>query len=300
MARCLLGDDLTRLGMIERHIAVAHRVSNACGSAGDGAILLVALTALMALRALMALMQNNSGLFDLTGKRVLISGGSRGLGFGIAQGFVEAGARVVVASRSPPPDPKLFHLPVDLADAGQRTGLVDKTVGLLGGIDVLFHAAGDQHRDDAERFPMDRWRSMIELHLTAAMDLSQQAARHMLEQKKGKIVLMSSIVGFQGGLRVPAYSAAKHAIIGLVQSLCNEWAGHGINVNALAPGYFATGLGEAVLNDPVRGPQILLRIPAGRAGRHEELVGPALFLASDASEYMHGQTLVIDGGWLAR
>ena len=122
----------------------------------------------------------------------------------------------------------------------------------------------------------------------------------MIPKKSGKIILMSSIVGFQGGLRVPAYSAAKHAIIGLVQSLCNEWAQHGINVNALAPGYFATGLGEAVLNDPVRGPATIARIPAGRAGRPEDLVGPALFLASDASNYMHGQTLVIDGGWLAR
>jgi len=245
-------------------------------------------------------MQHIPTLFDLTGKRVLISGGSRGLGLAIAKGFVEAGARVVVASRSAPADQRLLHLPVDLADAAQRAGLVDKAVGFLGGIDVLFHAAGDQHRDNSETFPMDRWNSMIELHLTAAMDLSQQAARHMLPQQRGKIVLMSSVVGFQGGLRVPAYSAAKHAVIGLVQSLCNEWAGQGINVNALAPGYFATGLGEAVLNDPVRGPQILVRIPAGRAGRPEELIGPALFLASDASEYMHGQTLVIDGGWLAR
>lgn len=239
-------------------------------------------------------------LFSLTGKRAVVTGGSRGLGLAIASGFAQAGARVAVVSRTPPPDASLTHLPADIADAAQRPGLIDRAVDQLGGIDILVHAAGQQFRAPAETFPLDEWRQLLDLHLNAAMDLAQQAARHMLPRRQGKIILMSSIVGFQGGLRVPAYAAAKHAVIGLVQALCNEWAGQGINVNALAPGYFATGLGEAILNDPVRGPQTLARIPAGKAGHPDQLVGPALFLASDASSYMHGQTLVIDGGWLAR
>lgn len=231
-----------------------------------------------------------------------MTGGSRGLGLAIARGLADAGAQVAVASRQPPPAEasQLLHLAVDLTRPEQRAGLVDRAIDQLGGLDILVHAAGQQHRAAAESFPLDRWREILDLHVTAAMDLSQQAARRMLPLKRGKIILVSSIIGFQGGYTVPAYAAAKHALVGLVQALCNEWAGRGINVNALAPGYFAAGLGQAVLDDPVRGPQILVRIPAGRPGEPEELVGPALFLASEASNYMHGQTLVIDGGWLAR
>lgn len=245
-------------------------------------------------------MPDHASLFDLTDRRALVTGGSRGLGWAIAQGLARAGARVAVAARRPSPDASMAHLPADLTLAAQRVGLLERAAERLGGLDILIHAAGHIHRDKAEDFPLDEWRRLLDVHLTAAMDLSQQAARLMLPQRRGKIVLMSSIIGFQGGLRVPAYAAAKHAVIGLVQALCNEWAAQGINVNALAPGYFAAGLGEAVLNDPVRGPQLLARIPAGRAGQPEDLVGAAIFLASAASDYMHGQTLVIDGGWLAR
>jgi 2-dehydro-3-deoxy-D-gluconate 5-dehydrogenase len=238
--------------------------------------------------------------FDLTGKRALVTGGSRGLGLAIASGMAQAGAQVVVAARTAPPDTALTHLAADLTLPEQRRGLVERVVQMLGGIDILVHAAGQQHREQAEAFPLAQWQQVLDLHLTTALELSQQAAHYMIPQRHGKIILLSSIMGFQGGLRVPAYAAAKHAVNGLVQSLCNEWAAHGINVNALAPGYFATGLGMAVLNDPVRGPQTLARIPAGRAGQPAELVGPALFLASEASAYMHGQVLVVDGGWLAR
>jgi 2-deoxy-D-gluconate 3-dehydrogenase len=241
-----------------------------------------------------------TNLFNLTNKRAIVTGGSRGLGLAIASGLIDAGADVCVMSRTQPPNPRFIHIPYDLTDPDERAVGFNRAVRKMGGLDILIHAAGQQHREKAEDFPLDQWRQILELHLTAAMDLSQRAAKVMIPQKYGKIILFSSIIGFQGGLRVPAYAAAKHAIIGLAQSLCNEWAPHGINVNALAPGYFATGLGTAVLEDPVRGPQILARIPAGRAGHPDELVGPALFLASDASNYMHGQTLVIDGGWLSR
>jgi 2-deoxy-D-gluconate 3-dehydrogenase len=177
---------------------------------------------------------------------------------------------------------------------------VDEVVRREGKLDIFVHAAGQQFRADSVDFPARAWDELMELHVNAAMDLCQQTGRHMLPRGAGKIILVSSIVGYQGGLRVPAYAAAKHAMLGLVKALCNEWAGRGVNVNALAPGYFDTGLGRDVLHDPARGPKILERIPAGRAGRPEELAGAAVFLASDAASFVHGQTLVVDGGWLAR
>jgi 2-deoxy-D-gluconate 3-dehydrogenase len=250
-------------------------------------------------------------LFDLRGKNAVVTGGSRGLGLAIARALHEAGARVAIVARTAPTQSPVpwqsaaaafdhVFVPADLTSAPARAGLLERVSEETGEIDILFHCAGQQFRHAAEEFPLDDWAAMLELHLTAAMDLSQQAARRMLPRGSGKIVLMSSIIGFQGGLRVPAYAAAKHAIGGLVQSLANEWAASGINVNALAPGYFETGIGTAVLEDPVRGPQIIGRIPAGRAGRPDELAGAAIFLASNASNYMHGHTLVVDGGWLGR
>jgi len=246
-------------------------------------------------------MNSAYSLFDLTGQTAVVTGGSRGLGLAIAQGLQSAGARVAIVARSEP-EAEFEHVfvPADLTNAPARAGLIDKACEELGDIDIFFHCAGQQFRHKSEEFPLEDWSALLELHLTAAMDLSQQAARRMLPRGKGKIVLMGSIISFQGGLMVPAYSAAKHAITGLVQSLSNEWAARGINVNALAPGYFDTGIGVAVLQDPVRGPQITGRIPAGRAGQPEELAGAAIFLASAASNYMNGHTLVVDGGWLGR
>jgi 2-deoxy-D-gluconate 3-dehydrogenase len=243
-----------------------------------------------------------STLFDLTGKVALVTGGSRGLGAAMAQGLAAAGAQTYSVARSAPEDGAAGVRVVqgDLMIAGERARVVDEVVRETGRIDILVHAAGQQHRAPAETFPMDQWHAILELHVAAAMDLSQRVAAGMLERGSGKIILVSSVLAFQGGYTVPAYTAAKHAIGGLTQALANEWAGRGINVNALAPGYFDAGVGEAVVKDPVRGPQILARIPAGRAGDPGELVGPVMFLASQASSYMHGQTLVVDGGWLAR
>lgn len=243
-----------------------------------------------------------SSLFDLTGKVAVVTGGSRGLGAVMAHGLAAAGAKTYSVARSASDSGvgDVHVVQADLMVAEERARAVDEVVREAGRIDILVHAAGQQHRDPAEHFPMNQWRDILELHLTAAMDLSQRAAKDMLPRGNGKIILLSSVLAFQGGYTVPAYAAAKHAITGVVQALANEWAGRGINVNALAPGYFDAGVGAAVVNDPVRGPQICARIPAGHAGQPEELVGPIIFLASQASSYMHGQTLIIDGGWLAR
>jgi 2-deoxy-D-gluconate 3-dehydrogenase len=243
-----------------------------------------------------------SNLFDLSGKVALVTGGSRGLGAVMARALAAAGAHTFSVARSAPEDgvKDVLVVQADLMVAEERARAVNEVVREAGRIDILVHAAGQQHRASAEDFPMDKWSDILELHLTAAMDLSQRAARDMLARGSGKIILVSSILAYQGGYTVPAYAAAKHAITGLVQALANEWAGRGINVNALAPGYFDAGVGEAVVNDPERGPQISARIPAGHPGQTEDLVGPIIFLASEASGYMHGQTLIIDGGWLAR
>jgi 2-deoxy-D-gluconate 3-dehydrogenase len=241
-------------------------------------------------------------LFDVQDKVVVVTGGSRGLGLAISRGFAECGARVAVIARTPPPKdgPQLHFFKADLARAQARTGLVAKVAQKMGGLDVLIHCAGQVHRQAAVDFSPKMWEEIFQLHVHAAMDLSQQAARIMLPRDAGKIILVSSILGFQGGVMVPAYSAAKHAINGLVKALCNEWAPHHINVNAVAPGYFQTELALPLLNDPHRGPAIRARIPAGRPGEPEELVGTVVFLASAASNYVHGHTLVVDGGWLAR
>jgi 2-deoxy-D-gluconate 3-dehydrogenase len=243
-----------------------------------------------------------NSLFDLTGKVAVVTGGSRGLGLAITRGLAAAGAHVVIIARGEPAEPVDFDftfIPADLQNPDERVGVIDRIANTAGAVDILFHGAGQQHRAPAMDFLLENWSAILELHLTAAMDLSQQAARHM-QNRGGKIILLSSIIGYQGGLMIPAYSAAKHGVIGLIQSLSNEWASLGINVNGLAPGYFDAGVGQAVLQDAVRGPQVLSRIPAGRAGRPEDLAGAAVFLASAASDYVHGHTLVVDGGWLGR
>jgi 2-deoxy-D-gluconate 3-dehydrogenase len=181
-----------------------------------------------------------------------------------------------------------------------RAGLIDRVVDACGTIDILVHCAGQQHRQPAADYPLWMFDEILQLHVVAGMDLAQQAARHMLPRGRGKIIFLSSVLGYQGGIIVPAYSAAKHAVLGMVKALANEWAARGVNVNAIAPGYMNSAMVQALMNDPERGPAILARIPAGRLGEPDELLGPVIFLASDASRYVHGQTLVVDGGWLVR
>ena len=188
----------------------------------------------------------------------------------------------------------------DLADSTQRTGLVDRVVEYFGRIDILVNNAGSGTRHPPENYPMTDWRELIEVHLIAAFDLSQQAARHMLPQGKGRIINIGSVMSYEAGLNISAYAAAKHGIAGLTKSLAVSWSGKGIAVNCIAPGYFETDRSPVLKNDPVRGPQILDRIPAGRWGQPAELAGLCVFLASDACQYMHGSIVVADGGWLAR
>jgi 2-deoxy-D-gluconate 3-dehydrogenase len=187
-----------------------------------------------------------------------------------------------------------------LGVAEQRKGLADRVVAELGRLDILVNNAGVTGRHPPEEYPEDQWRSLMEVHLHAAFDLAVQAVRHMESNRGGKIVNFGSVMSFQGGLHISAYASAKHAIAGLTKSLATSWAAKGINVNCICPGYIETELAEALQKDPVRGPQILQRIPAGRWGKPEELAGLCVFLASDAANFMHGSCVAIDGGWLAR
>jgi 2-deoxy-D-gluconate 3-dehydrogenase len=249
-------------------------------------------------------------LFDIRGKVAMVTGARRGLGLAMAKGLVEAGAKLVAVASSPDCrelreavrklDGEMLYLKADLADRRQRKGLVDKAVKRFGRLDILVNSAGIQHRQPAVDFDLDKWDQIVSLMLTGVFELSQQAARVMVKQGGGKIINIASLASFQGGWTIPAYAAAKHGVAGLTKALANEWASKNIHVNAIAPGYFDTELCEAIVKDPVREPKIRERIPAGRWGKPEDLVGPLLFLASDASNYVDGHVLVVDGGWMGR
>jgi len=251
-----------------------------------------------------------ASLFDVSGKTVLITGGRRGLGLAMAQGLAKSGAKLAVAATSPDCEDlrrgvadvggELEYLQTDLCDRAQRQALIPKVLKRYGKLDALINCAGVQHREPAMDFPLDKWDTLIELMLTAVFELCQQAARVMAKAGGGKIVNIASLLSYQGGWTVPAYTAAKHGVLGITKALANEWAAKNINVNAIAPGYFKTDLCRGILDDPVREPKIRERIPAGRWGEPDDLVGPTLFLLSDASRYVHGETLIVDGGWMAR
>ena len=248
--------------------------------------------------------------FKLDKRVALVTGASRGLGQAMACGLAEAGADIACVSRSGDDASirtqveslgrRFLGLKSDLADPAQRVGLVDRVIAGLGRIDILVSNAGSGTRFPPEEYPMSDWHELLEVHLNGAFDLSQQAARHMLERGRGKIIFIGSVMSYEGGLNIPAYAAAKHGLAGLTKSLAVAWSARGINVNCIAPGYFETNMASSLKNHPVRGPQILDRIPAGRWGMPDELKGVAVFLASDASNYMHGSIVPIDGGWLAR
>lgn len=249
-------------------------------------------------------------LFRLDGRVALVTGASRGLGQAMARGLAEAGADVACLSRSGEADEtrqlieaagrKFLSLAADLSEPRQRDGLIDRVVQHFGRIDILVNNAGKGSRFAPEDYPFDDWRNLLEVHLTAAFDLSQQAAPHFFRQGRGKIINIGSLMSFEGGWQIPAYTAAKHGIAGLTKSLATAWAGRGINVNCIAPGYFDTDLTEPLRNHPVRGPEILQRIPAGRWGQPDELAGLCVFLASSAANYLHGSIIPVDGGWLSR
>jgi len=234
--------------------------------------------------------------FRLDGRTALVTGGNRGLGQACARALAEAGAAVTVLGRKPPSSDTDF-VACDLATAtpAELTAVVGEVRP-----DILVNNAGVIRRGPAAEVAPADWDEVLTVDLTAVFQLSQAAGRHMLAAGGGKIINVASMLSFQGGLRVPAYAAAKHAVAGLTKALANEWAQHGVNVNAVAPGYMATDNTSALRGDPARSAEILARIPAGRWGTPDDLAGAVVFLASDAARYVHGTILPVDGGWLAR
>ncbi len=248
-------------------------------------------------------------LFNLAGRTALVTGANTGLGQGIALALAAAGADVVAAGRSPADDTatqvralgrRFLDVRADLSSTAPVRDVVAAAVGLNGRLDIVVNNAGIIRRADSLDVDEADWDAVIDTNLKSVFFLSQAAARHMARHGGGKIVNIASLLSFQGGVRVPAYAASKSAIAGLTRALANEWAAQGINVNAIAPGYFDTNNTAALRADPVREPAILARIPAGRWGQPADLAGAAVFLASRASDYVHGVVLPVDGGWLAR
>lgn len=248
--------------------------------------------------------------FSLAGKVAIVTGSNTGLGRAIALGLAQAGADVAgVYSTSPPVDQDAYEalgrrfLPVqaDLRTIDPVGEIVERTVSSLGRADILVNNAGIIRRMSALEFGEQDWDEVMNVNLKSLFFLSQAAAKQFVAQGGGgKIINVASVLSFQGGIRVPSYTASKSGAMGLTRLLANEWAPHGINVNAIAPGYMVTDNTKPLREDPVRNQQIRERIPAGDWGRPEDLQGAAVFLASDAAKYVHGYTLVVDGGWLAR
>lgn len=250
--------------------------------------------------------------FDLSGKVALVTGSGRGLGQGVAIALAEAGAdiaghysrnqgdtkaRVTAVGRQYVP----FPLDLVAASATEIAGLIDGVVAEFGRIDILVNNAGIIRRSPALDFAADDWHDVLNINLNALFFLSQAVGRAFVQQDGGgKIVNIASLLSYQGGITVPAYTAAKHGVAGLTKALANEWAGWGINVNAIAPGYMATDNTVALQADEKRNQSILERIPAGRWGTPADLQGAVVFLASAASDYVNGVILPVDGGWLAR
>jgi 2-dehydro-3-deoxy-D-gluconate 5-dehydrogenase len=250
-----------------------------------------------------------AGPFDLTGRTAVVTGGGRGLGRGITLSLLAAGADVVSLGRSPLPADladtatalgrRLTAHVVDLADSAAITATA-RDVLARHRVDILVNNAGVQDRHPATEFPLDAWDHVLEVNLRAVFQLCQLFGVPMLERGAGAIVNVASLLSFQGGITVPAYAASKGGVAQLTKALCNEWAGRGVTVNAVAPGYMDTDLNSALLADPARREQISVRIPAGRWGTPEDVGNVVVFLASPAAAYVHGQVLAVDGGWLAR
>jgi 2-deoxy-D-gluconate 3-dehydrogenase len=250
--------------------------------------------------------------FNLEGKVALVTGAARGLGQGIALGLAEAGADIAAldimsvdeTGEMVENENRRFHaMNVDLleSDAKLAAEVVGECVSSLGRLDILVNNAGIIRRGQALKFGEDDWESVIKINLSAAFYLSQAAARHFVEEDKGgRIINTASVLSYEGGVIVPSYSASKAGIANLTRALANEWASLGINVNAIAPSYFTTELTSALREDAERSEALLARLPAGRFGEPEDLKGAAVFLASDAADYVHGAILPVDGGWLAR
>ena len=251
-----------------------------------------------------------AGPFDLTGKTALVTGANTGLGQAIAAALAAAGADIVAAGRTDPAETRamvegcgrrMSWIEVDLASTEPLPGLVEEAWQAFGGLDILVNNAGTIRRADAASFTESDWDAVMGVNLKSVFFLTQAVARRWLDAGRGgKVINVASLLSLQGGIRVASYTASKSGLAGLTRLLANEWAAKGINVNAIAPGYFETNNTEALRADPDRRRQILERIPAGRWGRPDDLGGAAVFLASPASDYVQGVVLPVDGGWLAR
>ena len=248
--------------------------------------------------------------FNLKGKVAIVTGSSTGLGEGMAYGLAEAGADIVGVYNNHLPENqekiealgrKFLGIQADLSNISMVADIVGKTVEAFGRLDILVNNAGIIIRNKSVDFTEKQWDDVVNINLKTLFFLSQAAARQFMSQKSnGKIINIASLLSFQGGILVPSYTASKSGVMGLTRLLGAEWAPHNINVNAIAPGYMATRNTQALQDDPVRNRQILERIPAGRWGRPDDMKGAVLFLASEASNYINGYTIAVDGGWLAR
>ena len=250
-------------------------------------------------------------LFKLDGKTALVTGCRRGIGRGFAQALAEAGADIVGVSASLEADSAVGR---DIAERGKRFkgyacdfadrkavyAFVEQVNAEAGPIDILINNAGTIRRAPAEEHADEDWDQVIEVNLNAQFVLAREFGKQMLARGAGKIVFTASVLTFQGGITVPGYAAAKGGIGQLTMALANEWAGRGVNVNAIAPGYIATDNNQALRDDPVRNEQLLVRIPAGRWGLPDDLKGAVVWLSSRAADYVHGATVIVDGGWMGR
>lgn len=255
-------------------------------------------------------MPGNS-LFRLDRKAALVTGASRGLGAAIAIGLAEAGADVILHSSSEPARDteraireragvRTTCIAADLADRCATDRLITEAASAFGQIDILVNNAGVVRRAPAENFSDEDWDATLEINLTTVFRLSRAIGAAMLARGHGKIINVASLLSFQGGITVPAYAAAKGGLAQLTRALANEWAGRGVNVNAIAPGYIRTDATRPLIENTTRNRQILERIPAGRWGEPDDVAGAVIFLASRASDYVHGHLLVVDGGWMGR
>jgi 2-deoxy-D-gluconate 3-dehydrogenase len=248
--------------------------------------------------------------FDLSGKVAIVTGCNTGLGQGMALGLAQAGCHIVGINFADPADTKhqveelgrrFLDIRADLMKTECIPSVIDQAVTEFGRIDVLVNNAGIIRRNDAIEFTEQDWDDVMDLNIKSTFFMSQTVAKQFIAQKSGgKIINIASMLSFQGGIRVPSYTASKSAVQGVTRAMANEWAKHNINVNAIAPGYMATDNTAALRADKKRNQDILARIPAERWGKPEDVAGPCVFLASNASDYINGYTIAVDGGWLAR
>ena len=252
-----------------------------------------------------------SQMFDLKGKTALVTGCNKGIGRGMAIGLAEAGADIIGVSSSLKPGSEVETAVVqlgrkfsayqcDMSDRNSIYSFISKVLSEHEHIDVLVNNAGTIMRKPVAEHPDEYWDTVLSINLDAPFIVTREIGKRMIEHGSGKVIFTCSLLSFQGGILVPGYAASKGALASLVKAFANEWASKGVNVNGIAPGYIATDNTEALRNDPERSKSILSRIPANRWGEPEDFKGPVVFLASGASDYVHGTILTVDGGWMGR